>query len=49
MTADDLEAERYRHVVREHHPQFDRGYLDLCAIADAQIRTQDNNEGRESA
>lgn len=48
-TADRLERERYARVVREFHAAFDRDYLDLKAIADAELRTQDEHEGRESA
>lgn len=41
---DRLEAERYAHVVREYRPVFSRDYLDLLAIADAEIRTEDATE-----
>lgn len=45
--ADRLERERLRRVP-EYRPSFDRMYLDLLAIADAEARTQDDKK-RESA
>lgn len=45
--ADRLERERLRRVP-EFRPSFDRMYLDLLAIADAEFRTHDE-EKRETA
>lgn len=46
--AERLEAERYVRVVREYQPEFDQQYLDLLAIADAQIRATDETEERSA-
>lgn len=35
--------------VREHHHEASRAYLDLCAVADAEIRTQDDEKRRKTA
>lgn len=45
--ADRLERERL-HRVPEYRPAFDRTYLDLLAITEAEARTRDE-EKRETA
>lgn len=40
----ELEAERYGRAVPEFRPAFSRDYLDLLALADADIRARDDKK-----
>jgi hypothetical protein len=47
-TACGSHAAAHPRPVREHHPEMSRDYLDLLAIADAEIRAHDETEVRSA-